>query len=185
MVRTRFILTIGIGVLVVAAGGLFAVSAARAQQEPLSEAHSQRIVRNCTAAKASLERLHRTDALLRVNRGQLYESISTKLMARFNGRVALNRLDGSALVTITTTFEKALQSFRQNYQIYDEALSSALRIDCNTKPEAFYYATLEARDKRTKVNQAVQVLHSSIRDYQRAFDQFSEGYEKALREVAL
>lgn len=185
MVRTRFILKVGIGILVVTTGSLFVASAARAQLEPLSEAHTQRIIRSCTAAKASLERLHRTDALLRVNRGQLYESISTKLMARFNGRVALNRLDGSTLVTITTAFEKALQSFRQNYQIYDEALSSALRIDCNTKPEAFYYATLEARDKRTRVNQDVQVLHASIREYQSAFDQFSQSYEKALRDVVL
>lgn len=157
----------------------------RAQTEPLSDDHKAHIVANCASAKASLERLHRSDAVLRVNRGQLYESISTKLMARFNSRVALNRLDGTELVAIAVDYERALATFRRDYRTYEQQLSDVLRINCTNDPEAFYYGVLEARAARSTVNQDVWRLHVYIDEYQQAFNQFEIDYVTALEVVTL
>ena len=47
---------------------------------PMTEAQIARIKANCVEAQTSLNQLHGTDGLLRVNQGQLYELISTRLM---------------------------------------------------------------------------------------------------------
>lgn len=120
-------------------GAIFLTASARALDVgPLSESHKARIAANCTSAKTSLQQLHRSDASLRVNRGQLYESISTKLMARLNSRLALNRLDGSELVAAAARYERSFTQFRTNYQAYEEQLSALLRINCKKQPEDFY-----------------------------------------------
>src|SRR5687768_4010153 len=106
----------------------------KAQAQPMTEAHIARIRANCVEAQSTLTQLHATDALLRVNRGQLYESISTKLMAPFNSRVALNQLDGAKLVSITAMYEQQLAEFRINYQQYEEAMSSLLKLNCVNQP---------------------------------------------------
>lgn len=157
----------------------------QAQAEPLSDEHQARIAMNCASAKASLERLHRSDAALRVNRGQLYESISTKLMARLNSRVALNRLDGTELVSTAADYERALTTFRQDYRAYEEQLSGVLKINCITEPELFYYGVLEARSARSVVNQSIWQLHAYIDEYQQAFDQFQAEYTTATEGVTL
>src|SRR5688572_262917 len=110
----------------------------RAENTPMTEAHIARIRDNCVDAQSTLRQLHASDALLRVNRGQLYESISTKLMAPLNSRISLNRLDGVNLVSIATTYEGQLTYFRQSYQQYEEAMSRTLKINCTNQPVVFY-----------------------------------------------
>ena len=60
--------------------------------------------RNCSSVRVAIKNIHTNDALTRVNVGQRYNSISTKLMARLNGRLAINKLDSSKLVNITNEF---------------------------------------------------------------------------------
>ena len=145
---------------------------ARAQDQPMTESHIARIRANCVEAQSTLTQLHATDALLRVNRGQLYEAISTKLMAPFNSRVALNQLDGANLVSIAATYERQLTEFRTNYQQYEEVMSGLLKINCVNQPVAFYDSVADARGKRQKVHDSTLQLQQSVQDYKTEFDAF-------------
>lgn len=163
-------------VLAVAATWHFSTSARADDSAPMTEAHIARIRNNCSEAQSALSQLHASDALLRVNRGQLYESISTKLMAPFNSRVALNRLDGSQLISTATTYEQQLNDFRQKYQQYEEAMSNTLRINCTNEPVAFYDAVGDTRAKRQKVHDSTTALHKTIRQYQSEFETFAKNF---------
>lgn len=143
-------------------------------QAAMTEAHVARIRANCVEAQSSLSQLHQSDALLRVNRGQLYESMSTKLMAPFNGRIALNRLDSANLVSTTADYERQLMQFRENYKSYEEAMSKLLKINCTDQPVAFYDGVGDARSKRQKVHDSTVVLHRTIKNYKTEFEAFAK-----------
>lgn len=169
----HILLTVGTAIL----GAAFFTTTTRSiDRVPLSEEHIGRIVANCTSAKASLQQLHRSDASLRVNRGQLYESISTKLMARLNSRIALNRLDGSDLVSAAAQYEQGVARFRSSYQVYEEQLTALLRINCQKQPEEFYYQTLEVRALRQAVAASVAEVNNNSLEYYKLFGQFSEHF---------
>ena len=150
----------------------------RAQSAPMTEAHIARIRSSCVEAQSTLNQLHSSDALLRVNRGQLYEYISTKLMAPFNSRLALNRLDGAALVTVAKTYEDQLATFRTNYQQYEEAMSRTLKINCNNQPVAFYDSVDDTRLKRKKVHDSTLSLQKTIQDYKDQFELFAQKFKE-------
>lgn len=132
----------------------------------------------CGEVKATLGRVHANDALLRVNRGQLYERLSTKLAAPLNSRIALNRLDGSTLLTITSNYDQHLNDFRTHYQAYEEQLSATMRIDCVNQPAKFYDSLQDTRAKRQVVNEASQKLASDITEYKEAFTDFARPYRE-------
>lgn len=144
--------------------------AAKAQAAPMTEAHIERIRANCQTARSALSRVHASDGVLRVNLGPLYESISTKLMAPFNSRVALNKYDGAQLVELTSQYEKQLNEFRADYKVYEESMSRTLRINCQNEPVAFYDSVAETREKRQLVNQRTVQLQKTIQDYKNAFE---------------
>lgn len=166
----------------VACAVFLTVTARSLDVSPLSESHKERIVANCTSAKSSLQQLHRSDASLRVNRGQLYEFISTKLMARLNSRLVLNRLDASDLVAAAARYEQSLSYFRTTYQTYEEQLSALLRIDCQRQPEAFYYRALDVRQKRQAVAEVTSEIERYVVEYHQTFERFTAGYQAATRE---
>jgi hypothetical protein len=174
----RFLTSIAIIGGLAVLGGLFygATGVRAANQIPLTGEHKRQIASNCTSAKASLQRLHQSDASLRVNRGQVYEFISTKLMARLNSRLALNRLDSGDLVEITAKYETALNDFRNVYQTYEEQLKSTLRTDCAENPEQFYHQVLDTREKRQAINETVEKLSQYIDEYYAAFDAFNADF---------
>lgn len=164
------------------AGAATAPALVRAQANAsMTEAHIQRIRSNCIEAQTSLTQLHASDALLRVNRGQIYESILTKLMTPFNGRLALNKLDNAALTTVTSQYERALSSFRSNYQQYEEAMSRTLKITCTNQPVAFYDSVTETRSKRQLVHDSTVQLQQLIQAYQAEFDAFSKKFQESHR----
>lgn len=144
-----------------------------AQQPPMTDAQINRIRTNCTTAKNTLTRLHVSDALLRVNRGQLYDSITNKLMNSFDSRVGSNNLDASGFITITNSYNSTLTNFRSHYQTYEEQLSAALKIDCIKEPVSFYDSVASARAKRAQVHSDVVSLNQSIDAYQAAFTTFA------------
>ncbi len=146
-------------------------------QTPMTEAHITRIRNNCVDAQAMLNRLHAGDALQRVNQGQLYESISTKLMTPFNSRVVLAQLDGATLASLASTYDQQLTTFRTNYQQYEEGMSSLLAMNCTNQPVAFYDAVADVRAKRQTVHDSVTALQKTIQDYQNAFDEFAKQFE--------
>jgi len=143
----------------------------QAQDVPLmTEAHIAKIRSNCVEAQSTLNQLHTSDALLRVNQGQLYELISTKLMAPFNARVALNKMDASKLLTASNNYDQELAAFRANYKLYEEAMSRTLKINCLNEPVAFYDSVTETRAKRKTVHSNVVNLSTDIQDYKAEFN---------------
>jgi hypothetical protein len=145
----------------------------------MTEAHIEHIRSNCVSAKDSLNRLHTSDALLRVNAGQLYESLGAKLIASFNNRVAINKLDGTHLVNITTNYEQELTSFRQSYIVYERQLAAVIEIDCRKQPVTFYDAVAKVRAKRMAVYNNVTRLQGYIDNYSAEFTEFSANYTAA------
>ena len=154
------------------------VQTAHAQSTALTPERIEHIRSNCTSIKSTLNQLHSSDALLRVNRGQVYESMASKLMDPFNSRLSDNRLDARATSAVTASYRTALNSFRNEYKEYEEKLSSAIRIDCINEPELFYATIEEARVNRAKVHDDVIKLHRYIDDYRSAVGDFLLNYER-------
>ncbi|MBC7459497.1 hypothetical protein H7200_02160 [Candidatus Saccharibacteria bacterium] len=144
----------------------------------LTDEQANRISANCTSIKNSLNQLHASDALLRVNRGQVYESMGTKLMNNFNARLGGKSLDNKGLVAVTDSYQSALATFRTDYQIYERQLSVALRIDCTKEPRTFHAAVEDARIKRATVHDDVLRLHEYIDDYRSAVSGFILNFER-------
>lgn len=147
----------------------------RAEEGPsaLSQAHIERIMQNCTAARASLEQLHISDALLRADRGKLYEAISTKLLVPLSSRITLNRLDGLNLASTTREYDARLGVFRASYKEYEESMSKTLAIKCTEKPEEFYYSVVATRQKRQKLHGDTAQLSSLLKEYKTDFEAFA------------
>lgn len=137
-----------------------------------------RIKSRCTENQAALNRLHQTDAFLRNDRGNLYRTIGDKLMVPLNRRLASNRLDGGAFLTITSDYNAEYNRFYRAYIDYDNALSIVLETDCNREPVAFYNALLDAREKRIKLSESNLQIKELIRQYGTTFSTFKENFEK-------
>lgn len=150
---------------------------ARAQTSPsavMTDAHVERIRANCTSATQALRRIHVNDALYRVDRRQVYELISSKLMARFNSRVALNKLDGTSLLLTTSQYNESLTAFRASDITYDNQVTNTLKIDCHKQPVAFYDAVTKARELRTTVYRHNTDIIRYAKEYQSAFKDFRQ-----------
>lgn len=163
------------------AGGVLVFSAAFTHAQSatvLTADQEQRISDNCVSIKNSLSQLHASDALLRVNRGQIYESMGSKLMDRFNDRLGSNSLDNKAMVTVSGSYRTQLNTFRSNYISYEQKLSAALKIDCTTKPTEFYNTIEDARILRNTVHGDVIKLHQLIDDYRSSVSGFLLNYER-------
>lgn len=146
--------------------------------DTLSPEQEDRIRVNCVPIRSSVNQLHASDALLRVNRGQMYESMASRLMDRFNDRLGSNGLDNKAMTTVTSNYRTALRTFQTDYIKYEQKLSEALRIDCTVKPIEFYTTLQEARKLRSTVHEDVEKLHQYIDDYRSSLNGFLTNFER-------
>lgn len=144
----------------------------------LSDEQLGRISANCLSIKSSLNQLHASDALLRVNRGQQYESVGSKLMGNFNNRLGSNGFDNKGLIAVTDSYQVALTNFRSDYQSYEHQLATAIRIDCTKEPELFHNALVDARVKRAQLHTDVVRLHQYIDDYRASVSDFILNFER-------
>ncbi len=149
---------------------------AAAQEEPLSTMQLHQISSTCRQAEGSLGQLQTNDALVRVNSGQAYESISTRLMKRFNARVAYNNLNNSALVLATTNYDRDLDIFRNAYREYDVTMGKLISIDCERHPASFYKQLELARQKRLNVRHTIEVINNNLKEYGLEVDNFEANY---------
>lgn len=147
-----------------------------AQTNSLSDSQTESVKSNCTSAKSILSQLHASDALLRVNRGQIYESMSSKLMSRFNSRVNGGGFNVQYLSSAMQEYTKALNDFRSSYRVYEEKLASTINIDCSKNPMEFYQSLMDSRYNRTelhtsviRLNQKMDDYGSTVRDFQNSF----------------
>lgn len=149
--------------------------------EKLTPDQLTKIKSNCTTIKASMSQLHSSDALLRVNRGQLYVSMANNLMDNFNSRLSSNGLDNKAMTTVTASYRSAFDKFFNDYIVYEQKLSDALRIDCQSNPQEFHDAVQAARELRFTVHNDVQKLHRAIDDYRTSVGDFLLTFERISR----
>jgi hypothetical protein len=161
--KRLLIMTAVVATFVSVAGFGMAVNAE--ESVTMTEEHIARIRDNCVDAQSTLFQLHASDAGLRVNRGQIYESISTKLMAPFNSRLILNRVNSDTLVKLGVEYEQQLQTFRLQYKQYEEAMSATLRMNCVNQPVAFYDSVVDTREKRRLTHEATVSLQKTIQKY--------------------
>jgi len=180
MTFKRYFVIFTIFALTLSSVSFFSVSA---QNNTITSQQAEQIRSNCVSTKNTLNQLHASDALLRVNRGQVYESILTKLMDRFNGRLSNKNINNSDFISITDKYSSMLDSFRADYQTYEEHLSIALNVDCSSNPTEFYNAVASARTKRDQVHTDVVKLNQFLDQYQLALNQFEKDYQTAAKEV--
>lgn len=147
-------------------------------QSEVTKEQLDHISANCLIIKDSLNQLHASDALLRVNRGQLYEAINLRLMDRFNARVGNNGYDSRGLNLISSNYMTALNLFRSNYQAYERQLSAAIKIDCTKQPAEFHVAIESARTLRVKLNGNIKNLNRYIDDYRSGVNDFLINYQR-------
>lgn len=164
--------------ITLSAVGIIHATAFADDGDTITDAQLVQIRSRCSEIQTTLSHVHANDALLRVNRGQLYERISTKLMAPLNSRIVLNKLDSTSLVTVTTKYETDLKKFRLNYQAYEELLSDTMKINCVNQPTRFYDSLQQVRIKRSEVHQSTQALTADITEYKLAFDEFARPYKE-------
>lgn len=153
------------------------VSALKSESSEMTEAHVARIRSNCVDAQTVLFRLHASDAGMRVNQGQLYESISNKLMTPLNSRIVMDRLGGASLVSTTAEYERQLQEFRLQYKSYEEAMSATLGMDCVNQPVSFYDSVIDTRRKRQLTHDSTMALKKSIQKYSDEFELFVKDFQ--------
>ena len=152
---------------------VFAVAPAYAQQSTdMTDEHIARIKSSCLSARGTLTRIRANDALTYVNANQVYFSVSDKLIAHLNGRLALNRYDTTQLVKIATEYNKSLANFRGLYAKYDDAVAELIRMDCTRQPVAFYDKVADVRQQRQSVRESVQKLQDSIDQYRQGVQTF-------------
>lgn len=156
----------------------FGFSGVSSAQTELTDEQLKRINNNCLSIKNTLNQLRSSDALLRVNRGQLYEAVGGKLMNNFNSRVSSNGRDAKGLTLTTTNYQTALTTFRDDYKAYALQLSSAIKIDCATQPTQLHAAIIDARQKRAKVHTDVIRLNQYIDDYRSGVSDFLINFER-------
>ncbi len=145
------------------------VSAQSANTEQLTQIRA-----NCLSIKNTLGQIHSSDALLRVNMGQRYELVSTKLMDRFNSRVISNSLKIGGLAVASDDYKSKLDTFRLDYINYEESLAAAIRIDCHSDPSGFYDILTKARYNRGLVYADIKNLNQQIDQYRLQFSDFEK-----------
>lgn len=128
----------------------------------------------CSAIKTTIRRIHTSDAVLRVNLGQVYSTISTRLMARLNGRLSLNRIDSSELIAITNNFEKSRMQFNQTYNQYDTAMLNLAKADCVKDPAGYRTDLLKARELRMAIQGEISTLNQLIVQYRQQVEMIKE-----------
>ena len=158
-----------------------AATPAFAQSEtPMTDAHISRIKSNCRVALATLAQIHANDAPIYINRNQTYFSISDKLMAHLNSRLALGSYDTTQLVKTASSYNAALTQFRIAYKQYDDSLTDLIKMDCKRQPVSFYDKVADTRKQRQKVFEAGQKLRAYIDQYRTDVQFFQSQHLKKL-----
>lgn len=151
-----------VGAIIIIASNSVSAQEAGDSAEPTRAVTISKIQHNCSNLMSNLRQIHTSDALLRVNSGQSYNSIATRLMARLNSRLSINRLDGAVLIDTTSKFEKLRTSFVSQYNDYDNSMSELLRIDCQKSPEEFYNRLQVTRKLRSELATTSNKLSDNV-----------------------
>lgn len=144
----------------------------------LTEAQTEAVIESCSVSKIALNDVHYSDAAMRVNLGQEYANITSRLMAPMNSRISLSGRDGVELTRITADYNTERNEFIEVYRQYDNSVSAALAVDCRQDPAGYYAAIIDAREQRVLVRQSARELNSLARQYQVEFEKFADRKEQ-------
>lgn len=155
------------------------VSAETAKFEPKQPTQAQldKITSECVNIKKQLTKVHSTDALKRVKLGQIYESTSKDLMAKFTARAILNHFSVANLVSQTAKFDENINYFKDNYRIYEQELDKLQKLDCiKSENGVNFYTQLEkVRYHRRELNYNVSKLREIAEEYKKEFIELKKG----------
>ena len=155
------------------------VSAETAKFEPKQPTQVQldKITTECVNIKKQLAKVHSTDALKRVKLGQIYESTSKDLMAKFTARAILNHFSVTNLVSQTAKFDENINYFKDNYRIYEQELDKLQKLDCiKSENGVNFYTQLEkVRYQRRELNYNVSKLREIAEEYKKEFIELKKG----------
>jgi len=140
----------------------------------LTDAQISQVRTRCVEVQATLTRIRANDGLRRVNLGQQYETIATRLMAPMNSRVALNKFDGVELTKATVAFNAQLDVFRERYRLYEQDITHVIDMHCQDQPVSFYDAVLKARTERAAVRESVDQLNALLAEYNVRFEDLAK-----------
>lgn len=142
-------------------------STSSAQPADLTSEKRAIVVQTCVSAQTVLQKIQHNDAATRVNRGQAYATVISRLMTPLNTRSTSNGYNSSATLLTDTTkrYQQTLDNFKDHYKSYDNAVSSALKTKCKDKPEIFYGYIEDARRERQNVATDVATLSSLVGEY--------------------
>jgi hypothetical protein len=138
-----------------------------AQSADLTSEKRVIVVQTCVSAQTVMQKIQHNDAATRVNRGQTYATIISRLMTPLNTRSTSNGYNSSATLLTDTTkrYQQALDDFKDHYKNYDNAVSNALKTKCKDKPEVFYGYIEDARRERQNVAADVTALSGLVGEY--------------------
>lgn len=154
-------------------GSLLLSQSVGAQEQETTELSPEKIIdikASCVGVQVVLQKIKYNDAANRVNRGQGYESLVTRMIIPMNSRAAVNGFSNSAasLANITSRYQQSFKNFKKNYDNYDDALNSTLRIKCQEKSTEFYTHLTEARKYRTNLANDITSLTQIMEEYRQA-----------------
>ena len=135
----------------------------------MSEAQIASVRTGCADALQALLQVQRVEAVTRVNRGYEYEGV-LRLLAAFNSRAALNKLDVAPLVTATSHIQAKFSDFQKHYLLYADQVDDVLDVNCKQAPVTFY-------DKLTLAREARAQIATDIRDIEMLLDEYQAGVQ--------
>jgi len=133
---------------------------------------------NCQDLKATLDRIHRSDATMRVNRGQFYEALLKNFLTNFNDRLVINDYNNADFATLSDSYRDRLEQFRDNYSTHEKDLDTVIGTDCTKAPGDFYEKLRTAQNSRLIVERDIESLNSIIVSYKDAVVEFQEIYKE-------
>ena len=140
----------------------------------LTDEQIDQVRSRCVTVQSLLSRLRANDGLRRVNLGQQYETISSRLMAPLNSRIALNKFDGVELVKTTVDFNEQLDVFRERYRNYEQDITAVIDMKCKDQPVSFYDGVMKARIERQLVRDAVDRQNALLAQFNTQFEEFAK-----------
>lgn len=146
--------------------------------EPLTDQHIAAIRVGCVDALQGMLQVQRTEAATRVNRGREYESL-LRLVAAFNSRVVINKLDAPALTGAASRMQERFTLFQRHYLDYADKVDTTLDINCKEAPVTFYDSLTEAREARTRIALDIVEMDKLLIEYQAGLDKLKGELKEA------
>ncbi len=134
-------------------------------QPALTNDQIEHIRNNCFDTQTALGSIRATDKVAYVNIGQQLETLSNRLMAPMNSRVAINKLDGVAILKTTVDFNAEIKRFQSLYRDYEQSISAINAMGCYNQPVEFYDNLTALLQKRMDLRASLSNLTNLTAQY--------------------